>query len=97
MAFGDTVTNWASAASNGTMDVRPGAGVEWLITTLVSGSGKAMEVYLTEDGSTFTLADSLLGGSQHRLTYRLTNAFWMRLKNVSGGSAYIGYQGVVTK
>lgn len=97
MAVGDTTTNWASKAVNATTDVQPGSGAEWLIHTLVSGSGKAMEVYLTEDGATFTLIDTLTGGSVHSLNFRLTNTTWMRLKNTSGGVAYIGYQGVVTK
>jgi len=97
MAVADAVTAWATKASNATTDVQPGSGVEWLIHTLVAQSGKSMEVYLTADGSTFTLVDTLSGGSVHGLTFRLTNTVWMRLKNVSGGDAYNGYQGVVTK
>lgn len=97
MAVADTVSNWASAASNATMDIQPGAAAEWLIHTLMAGSGKAFEVYMTEDGVTFTLMDQLSGGSVHGLTHRLTNSKWLRLKNTSGGTAYIGYSGVVTK
>ena len=97
MAVGDTVTAWATKASNATTNVQPGAAIEWLIHTLQSGAGKSMEVYLTEDGTTFTLVETLTGGSVHGLTWRLTNTFWMQLKNVSGGTAYNGYQGVVTK
>lgn len=97
MAVADTVTNWASKANNATTDVQPGSSIEWLIHTLLSGSAKSVEVYMTEDGSTFTLVDTIAGGSVHGLTWRLTNTTWMRLKNVSGGTAYVGYQGVVTK
>jgi hypothetical protein len=97
MAVGDTVSAWGSKATTATTDVQPGAGVEWLIHTLVSQSGKSMEVYLTSDGSTFTLVDTLTGGSVHGLTYRLTNTIWMRLKNIDAGTAYNGYEGVVTK
>ena len=98
MAISDAVTAWASKASAATTTVQPGSGVEWLIHTLVAGSGKSMEVYLTSDaGSTFTLIDTITGGSVHGLTYRLTNAVYMQLKNVSGGTAFNGYQGVVTK
>ena len=97
MAVGDTVTAWASKTTTSTTDVQPGAGVEWLIHTLVSQSAKAMEVYLTENGSTFTLVEAQSGGAVQGLMYRLTNTTWMRLKNTDGGTAYNGYQGVVTK
>ena len=97
MAVGDQVTAWASKATTATTDVQPGSGVEWLITTLLSQSGKSMEVYMTSDGSTFTLVDTLTGGSVTGLQHRLTNTVWMRLKNVDAGTAYNGYQGVVTK
>lgn len=97
MAVGDTVTAWASKAANATSDVQPGSGAEWLIHTLVAQSGKSMEVYMTSDGSTFTLVDTITGGSVHNLIYRLTNSVWMRLKNIDAGTAYNGYQGVVTK
>lgn len=98
MAVGDAVVNWSEVTSNGTVDVRPGSAVEWLIHTVMSQSGKSMEIYLTDPGSptAFTLVDTLVGGSVHGLTFRLTNSYWMRLKNVSGGVAYLGYSGVVT-
>jgi hypothetical protein len=97
MAVGDAVVGWASKTNNSTTDITPGSGAEWFIHTLMSAPGKSMEVYLTEDGSTFTLLDTLTGGAVHALTFRLTNTIWMRLKNVSGGTAYNGYEGVVTK
>lgn len=97
MAVGDTVTAWASTASAGTNDIQPGSSVEWFIHTLLSAQGTAMEVYMTSNGSTFTLVDTLSGGSVHALTFRLTNTVWMRIKNISGGTAFNGYQGVITK
>lgn len=97
MAIGDTVSAWASKAAAATTDVQPGSSIEWLIQTLLAGSGKSMEVYMTSDGSTFTLVDTISGGSVHGLNYRLTNTIWMRLKNIDAGTTYNGYQGVVTK
>src|SRR5262245_57197304 len=99
MAIGDTVTNWVPLDNNATLDVGPGTGIEWLIHTLLSESGKSMEVYWVGGGSpgTYTLVDTHPGGSVHALTFRLNETYRMRLKNVSGGTAYVGFQGVVTK
>jgi hypothetical protein len=97
MAVGDSVTAWVQKADAATTNVQPAVGVEWLVHTLVSQSAKPMEVYLTEDGTTFTLVDAIAGGSIHGLMFRLTNTTWMRLKNTSGGVSHNGYQGVVTR
>jgi hypothetical protein len=97
MAAGDAVTGWATKASNATTDVQPGSSIEWLVHTLVSTSGAPMEVYLTSDGATFTLIDTLPGGTVDGLMYTITNTTWLRLKNTSGATAYNGYMGRVTK
>ncbi len=95
MAVGDTVSAFASKASAATTDIQPGSGAEWLIHTLTCEPGKAMEVYLY-DGSTQVLVDTITQ-TTHGLIFRLTNTLYMQLKNVSGGTARNGYQGVVTK
>ncbi len=95
MAVGDTVAAFASKANNATTDIQPGSGAEWLVHTLVVEPGKAAEVYL-HNGSTFVLIDTITQ-TTHGLIFRLTNAHYMQLKNVSGGTASHGYEGVVKK
>ena len=95
MAVGDAVSGYASVANNGTTTIQPGASIEWLIHTLFSESGAQLTVQMT-DGTDKTV-DVLAGGSVHGLTWRLTNSIYMKIKNTSGGTVYIGYQGVITK
>lgn len=99
MAVGDTVTALVSKANNATLDIQPGSGVEWFIHTLVSEQGLKIEVYLVDDaaGTNKKLIDTTTGGSVHGLTYRVTNVGWIQLKNTSGSTQFIGYQGVITK
>jgi hypothetical protein len=98
MAVGDQVVGGTyNVANNGTIDIQPAAGVEWLITTVGSQAAKSMEVYYLVNGTDAVLVDSLTGGSSHGLQWRLTNTQILRLKNTSGGSALLFYAGVVTK
>ena len=99
MAVGDTVTALVSKTNNSTLDIQPSAGVEWFIHTLVSEQGLKIEVYAVDDaaGTNKKLVDTTLGGTLHGLTFRVTNVGWIQLKNTSGSTQFIGYQGVVTK
>ena len=96
MAIGDPIGDGASVADDATTDITPDSG-SWEITGLESGQGKAMEVYRTADnGSNFYLLETLPGGHWDQRTLIVTPTFWLRLKNVSNGSAYNGYSGWVT-
>lgn len=98
MAVGDAVVGGTyNLANNSTIDIQPGSGVEWLIHTIGSQSGKAIEVYYLENATNEVLVDSFTGGSVHGLNWRITNGEILRLKNTSGGAALVFYNGVVTK
>jgi hypothetical protein len=84
---------WVSTATTATLDVQPAAAEEWLVHTLVSEAAKSMEVYLTSNGSTFTLVETLTGGPIESRQYLLTNTLWMRLKNIDAGTRFVGYMG----
>jgi hypothetical protein len=84
---------WTSTATTATLDVQPVSGEEWLIHTLVSEAAKSMEVYLTSNGTTFTLVETLTGGPVESRQYLLDNTHWMRLKNIDAGTRFIGYMG----
>jgi hypothetical protein len=83
---------WASTATTSTQDVQPAAAEEWLVHTLLAEAGKSVEVYLTSNGSTFTLVETLVGPIESR-QYLLDNTHWMRLKNIDAGTRFIGYMG----
>ena len=96
MAVGDAKVNIVRSAQSATVVAQPGAGEEWLIHTLVTQSGKSMEVHLW-DGTGYVLYDTLTGGTVHNLIFRLTNSFYMKLINLDAANNGIGYMGVITK
>jgi hypothetical protein len=99
MAVGDQVVGGTHGAiNNATLNIQPGAGVEWLITTVGATNGGSLTVNYAVDGANFVAADVYAsGGTTHGLQWRLTNSVILQLKNTSGGSADIWYMGVVTK
>jgi hypothetical protein len=96
MAVGDSVISHSSIANSASLTIQPGsAGVEWLITNLYFGG--AWELYRT-DGSNTIKIDS--GSGVRMLTsikLKATYTTYFTIKNVSGGTVYMGYDGVIWK
>jgi hypothetical protein len=93
MAAGDAVAAISSIANNSSLTIQPGSGVEWCIHNISTGSGNA-ELYMT-DGSNTSKVDTSTGWAGY--AWFLTNSVYLTVKNVSGGTLYFGYTGVVTK
>lgn len=96
MAVMDVVSGHSSVANTASLTVQPGAGVEWVISNIYGG-GK-IEVYMT-NGSNPVLVNSVSESPYSFALYKyfLNNTYYMTIKNVSGGSIYIGYNGIITK
>jgi hypothetical protein len=95
MAAGDYVTNYASIANGSYTTIQPGAGVVWMIQNLQTGG--AWELY-RYDGSDYTLVmDGSIAEVIDKLQIISDNDYYYKLKNVSGGSVFQGYAGVVLK
>ena len=98
MAVGDAVGVIVSKTNNSTLDIKPGAAVEWFIQNLIAEQGLAMEVYRVDDaaGTNKKKTITLVGG-EVQVGMRVREDFWIQLKNVSGSTQFIGYDGVITK
>ena len=96
MAAGDVKCGFqASLANDGTYNVQPGSGEEWVIHN-VYGAG-SMELYLI-NGANSILIDSMTGaGGFFGMCYHLTNTQYLQIKNKNGGSAHFAYDGIQTK
>lgn len=92
MAVGDTIiVAPASIANNDFMAVQPGAGVEGLVLTIECAG--AAEVYRYVNGANDILMDSAPGANTWTFGNGkppLTNAFYIKVKNVSGAAQYMG-------
>jgi len=94
MAVNDVVTAHSSVADTASLTIQPGTGAEWLIKNIYFGG--AVELYRT-DGTNAIKIDADPSAGRLSGSWLLTNGVYLALKNVSGGAAYLGYDGMVTK
>lgn len=95
MAVGDNVLSHSSIANNASLTIRPGSGEEWILHNLYFGG--AWELYRT-DGTNTIKVDSGTGVRMlTQLKLKATYSIYYTIKNVSGGSVYMGYDGVIWK
>ena len=96
MAVGDVVSSLsASVANNGTVNIQPGSGAEWVIQNLYYGG--AVEFYLVNGANTIKFDSDAAIGSRLLYAFRCTNTQYIQVKNVSGGAVHIAYDGLITK
>lgn len=96
MAVGDVVTIIpTSKANNDVLDMRPSSGVEWVIHNYVYSGG--MELYKTDGTNSIKVDSDTTNGGRIGVYLHCTNAVWYQLKNVSGSTAFLSYDGVQTK
>ena len=97
MAVGDVKAGGpSSVANNSYLDVQAGASEEWVIHNLylpAFTNGYELEWY---DGSTAQKIDTL-SGSLYNAMFHVGNTRRIRVKNVTGSSQNLGYDGVQTK
>ena len=94
-AKGDKVSNIYSASNNTTLAMQPGVGEEWTIQNLSWGG--ASELYFTNGSNSILVGTSASSGGRLNNYLNCTYTHYYSLKNVSGTTALLGYDGVVTK
>jgi hypothetical protein len=96
MANGDQITVApTSVANNGFLNIQPPPGAEWKILNL-EYSG-AMELYKTDGVNSIKVNNDTTGGGMLSVSLGATNGVYWQLKNVSGATAFLSYDGVQTK
>jgi len=95
MAVGDAKSALVSVADGEFLDIRPPTGEEWIIHNITCSAN--CELYYT-DGTNYILVDTLVGpGGWLNFNFHVTNSRWYAVKNVSGGTALIGYDGIQSR
>ena len=94
MVSGDVVNSIQSVSDTNRLTIRPASGDEYVIHNLYMGG--SYELYIT-DGTNEIQVESGSSESLTYFTFHLTNGHYLEIKNVSGGSAVFGYDGVKTK
>ena len=94
MALGSVITDMQSVADDAYLTIQPASGNEWIINNIYYSG--AVEIY-RYDGTNSILFDSdETAGGLLSCNFRCTNAYYIRVKNVSGDAAILGYDGIAT-
>lgn len=96
MAVGDVVTGLSSVAASGVLDIRPAAGVEWVIHNVYYSQG-TVEFYKTDGTNLLRFDTDTSQGARLGAVFHCTNAQWIQVKNTAGTATLIGYDGKQTK
>jgi hypothetical protein len=94
MAVGDVQTAISSVANNAFLDIKPTTG-EWVVHNILYGA--SMELYKTDGTNSIKVDSDASAGGRIGVYLHCTNLVWYQLKNVSGSSAILSYDGVQTK
>lgn len=94
MTVGQAVTAVTSTADDASLLIQPTSGVEWIIHNIAAPDDAEIEIYFT-DGTNDILVLSNIGGyiDGH---FHVTNSKYYKIKNVSGGTIYLGYDGIIS-
>lgn len=93
MALGQMVGIITEVPAGGFLDIRPSAGVEYVIHNIAVPDGTMFELYYS-DGVNNIKVDSG-AASIVDVHYHASNSIYYRVKNTSSSSAAIGYDGVI--
>lgn len=95
MAVGDIVADTTSKDDDAYLDVQPGAGAEWVIHNIYYAG--AAELYKYDGSNTILFDTTTAGGAHLNVQIHVNNTDYLRIRNVSGGAAIVGYDGIITK
>ena len=94
-AKGDKTTNFQSISTTSTLTIQPPSGEEWSIHNIYWGG--ASELYATDGTHNILVGSSTGAGGRLNNYFNCTNTQYFLLKNITAGSIYMGFDGVVTK
>jgi hypothetical protein len=105
MAVGDAITQIASVAAAGSMTYQPAAGVEVVVTDLITGASKTSIRTAITDGLIDALFCDLIYDGTSLLNVQpsrqvklfLTNTYYLKFTNDLATDAVVGFSGIQTK
>lgn len=94
-AVGDVTSAISSISDTNYLDIQPTGTIEWVIHNIYHADDIELYFY---DGSNNLLIEASTGpGVLTRYAFHCTNSIRIRVKNTSGGSQLIGYDGIITR
>jgi len=95
MAVGDVYADLQSLADDAELTIQPAAGAEAVIHNAYYGG--AVEFYRKDGTDTVMFESDAAAGARIGMCWHVTNGQYLTIKNVSGGAAIVGFDGVYTK
>ncbi len=95
MSVSDVVSDHVQVLDDSSMTIQPSGTVCWSIQNIYIPYGVTCELYRT-DGVTDILIMSVSNSILSPNTINVTNSIYFKLKNVSGGTTCLGYDGRVS-
>lgn len=95
MAIGDVVNGIALVQPGEYLNMKPAAGIEWVIHNITFGG--AAEIYYTDGTIEVKFDAEEAWGGRMGFVYHCTNTKYYRVKNASASAIVIGFDGVQTK
>ena len=95
MAVGDVKSDLQVVASGAFFDIKPPTGEEWVIHNIYHSA--EAELYFTDGTNMIKISKHDSEGGWLCYWFHVTETHWLKVKNISTGDAYIGYDGVQTK
>ena len=95
MAQGDAVGHISSVNAAGTLEIRPDAGVEWIIHNIYHEA--EVELYVSDSANNLLFDSAAVKGSWSGHFFHITNTQWLKVYNTNAGSKLMGYDGIVSK
>lgn len=92
MALGQMIGAIASIESGAYLNMKPPAGVEYVIHNITISAAVTFELYFTDGVNDILIEDG--DKSIVDVHYHASNALYYKVKNTSGTAALIGFDGV---
>jgi hypothetical protein len=92
---GDVFTDIQSIADDAYLDIQPAADHEAVVHNIYYADD--IEVYRYDGTNSILIASRTDNGCLAMFAFHVTNTDRIRVKNVSGGTQLIGYDGIYTK
>jgi hypothetical protein len=92
----DTVNATTSIGSGASLNVRPSSDEEWIIHNIYTSLGNAIAVYRWNNtGTTPEILVTKTSVSLSSIYYHCTLSDYLVIKNLSGSTIYVSYDGVI--
>ena len=97
MAAGDVFWEGpTSIADQGFLDIQPTGAIEWVIHNIYVDEGVAVEIYVFDGTNSIGFDSDAVDGTRLVHNFHATNSIRIRVKNVSGGAAFLAADGIET-